>query len=158
MEVPTTVAGRIEKIMVKLATSSEGQVIAVVEIGGSVGRRRRRRQNRRQPRAADDWRFEVKPAPPKTAPAKAKAENWCPAAPTSPPRRIEVRVPDIGDAKDVVVVEVNVKAGQTVSIDDLLMVVESDKASMEIPAPVAGRIVSVDVEPGAGVNEGTLWS
>ncbi len=62
------------------------------------------------------------------------------------PRRFEVRVPDIGDAKDVVVVEVKVKVGQDVAVDDLLVVVESDKASMEIPAPVAGRIASVDVD------------
>ena len=65
-------------------------------------------------------------------------------------------MPDIGDAKDVVVVEVPVKVGQSVALDDLLVVVESDKASMEIPAPVAGRIASVDVAAGTPVTEGTL--
>jgi pyruvate dehydrogenase E2 component (dihydrolipoamide acetyltransferase) len=71
-------------------------------------------------------------------------------------QRIEVRVPDIGDAQDVAVIEIAVKPGQTVAVDDLLVVLESDKASMEIPAPVPGRIVSVDVADGAKVEEGSL--
>ncbi len=54
------------------------------------------------------------------------------------------------------VVEVKVKAGQDVAVDDLLVVIESDKASMEIPSPVAGRVASVDVKEGAEVTEGTL--
>ena len=49
-----------------------------------------------------------------------------------------------------------VKAGQDVAIDDLLVVVESDKASMEIPSPVAGRVASVDVSEGSAVTEGSL--
>ena len=54
-----------------------------------------------------------------------------------------IEVPDIGDAKDVDVVEVLVKAGQRVERDQGLIVLESDKASMEVPSPFAGTIKSV---------------
>ncbi|MEZ5558824.1 MAG: dihydrolipoyllysine-residue acetyltransferase [Pseudomonadales bacterium] len=69
---------------------------------------------------------------------------------------VEVRVPDIGDAQGVVVVEVAVAAGDPVEQDDLLVVVESDKASMEIPAPHAGTVKTVHVGEGDEVEEGTL--
>ena len=51
---------------------------------------------------------------------------------------IEVRVPDIGDFKEVEVIELLVKVGDTVAVDQSLMTVESDKASMEIPSSTAG--------------------
>jgi pyruvate dehydrogenase E2 component (dihydrolipoamide acetyltransferase) len=71
-------------------------------------------------------------------------------------RRLEVRLPEVGDAKEITVVEVAVAAGAHVERDDLLLVVESDKASMEVPAPVAGRVVDVAVTTGASVAEGDL--
>jgi pyruvate dehydrogenase E2 component (dihydrolipoamide acetyltransferase) len=157
MEVPTTAAGRVQKIMVNVGDKvHEGQVIAIVESAEVQAAAPSAPTKTATTNRAAEVPHEAPPkvAPVKPAPAKAKLKEV--TAPASPLRRIEVRVPDIGDAKDVVVVEVSVKAGQTVAVDDLLMVVESDKASMEIPAPVAGRIVSVDVEPGTGVNEGTL--
>ena len=70
--------------------------------------------------------------------------------------RVEVRVPDIGEATNVVVIEVAVSSGDEVGPDDLLVVVESDKASMEIPAGHQGTVESVDVEVGTEVEEGTL--
>ncbi|MEE3279667.1 MAG: biotin/lipoyl-containing protein, partial [Pseudomonadota bacterium] len=51
---------------------------------------------------------------------------------------VEVRVPDVGDAEEIVVIEVAVETGDAVSVDDVLVVIESEKASMEIPSPVAG--------------------
>lgn len=149
MEVPTTAAGRIQKVMVNLGDKvKEGQVIAIVEAAEVPV------DSPQTSSSPEKSAIPPKPETARAAPSKAMSKGA--AAPVMPLRRIEVRVPDIGDAKDVVVVEVSVKAGQTVAVDDLLMVVESDKASMEIPAPVAGRIVSVDVTPGAGISEGTL--
>lgn len=69
---------------------------------------------------------------------------------------IEVRVPDIGEATNVVVIEVAVAPGAEVGADDLLVVVESDKASMEIPAGRAGIVKALHVKEGAEVEEGTL--
>ena len=60
----------------------------------------------------------------------------------------EVRIPDLGDAQDVEVVEICVAIGDQVQVDDALIVIESDKASMEVPAPVAGTIESIQTEIG----------
>ena len=69
---------------------------------------------------------------------------------------IQISVPDIGDFIDVPVVEVLVQAGEHVDADQSLITLESDKAVMEIPAPVAGVIRSVDVAEGDFVSEGWL--
>ena len=69
---------------------------------------------------------------------------------------IELKVPDIGDFKDVEVIEVLVKAGDEIQLEQSLITVESDKASMEIPASVAGRIVELRVKLGDKVSEGTV--
>ena len=69
-------------------------------------------------------------------------------------QQVEVKVPDIGDFKDVAVIEVLVKAGETVAIDTGLIMVESDKASMEIPSSHAGVIKEVRVKVDDKVSEG----
>jgi pyruvate dehydrogenase E2 component (dihydrolipoamide acetyltransferase) len=69
---------------------------------------------------------------------------------------IELKVPDIGDFKDVEIIEVLVKAGDEVAVEQSLITVESDKASMEIPASVAGRIVEMRVKLGDKVSEGSV--
>ncbi|MDE2016149.1 MAG: biotin/lipoyl-binding protein, partial [Hyphomicrobiales bacterium] len=66
----------------------------------------------------------------------------------------EIRLPDIGDFKDVPIVEVHVKPGQAVSADDILVTLESDKATMDIPAPAGGVIDAVLVKPGDRVSQG----
>ncbi|MEO7852863.1 MAG: dihydrolipoyl dehydrogenase [Rubrivivax sp.] len=70
--------------------------------------------------------------------------------------QIEVKVPDIGDFKDVAVIEVLVKEGDTIAVEQSLITVESDKASMEIPSSVAGVVKAVKVKIGDTVNEGSL--
>jgi len=67
---------------------------------------------------------------------------------------IDVKVPDIGDFQDVPVIEVFVKAGDSVSADDSLVTLESDKATMDVPAPAAGKVVRVAVKVGDKVSEG----
>lgn len=69
---------------------------------------------------------------------------------------VEVKVPDIGDFKDVEIIEVLVKAGDTIKPEQSLVTVESDKASMEIPSSAAGVIAEMKVKVGDKVNEGTL--
>lgn len=65
-----------------------------------------------------------------------------------------IKVPDLGDSKDVEVIEILVKAGDTVSENDSLLVLESDKAAMEIPSPLSGVIKSITVKVGDQVNQG----
>ena len=69
---------------------------------------------------------------------------------------IEVKVPDIGDFKDVGVIEVLVKAGDTVKVEQSLITIESDKASMEIPSSHAGVVKEVKVKVGDVVNQGSV--
>ena len=69
---------------------------------------------------------------------------------------IEVKVPDIGDFKEVEVIEVLVKPGETISVEQSLITVESDKASMEIPSSAAGVLKDLKVKVGDKVSEGTL--
>ena len=69
---------------------------------------------------------------------------------------IEVRVPDIGDFKEVEVIELLVKVGDTVAVDQSLMTVESDKASMEIPSSTAGVVQSLAIKIGDKVAMGSL--
>jgi pyruvate dehydrogenase E2 component (dihydrolipoamide acetyltransferase) len=66
----------------------------------------------------------------------------------------EVKVPDIGDFKDVPIIEVHVRKGDAVNADDPLITLESDKASMEVPAPIAGTVQELYVTVGDRVSEG----
>ena len=67
---------------------------------------------------------------------------------------LEVQVPDIGDFKDVPVIEVLVKPGDAVGIEDPLVTLESDKATMDVPSPAAGKVVEVHVKVGDRVSQG----
>jgi len=99
------------------------------------------------------------PAPQAEAPAAA------PAAPAAAPAAAapavaggieEVRVPDLSGASDVDVIEVLVKAGDVISEGDSLIALETDKASMEVPAPKGGTVKSVSISAGATCNEGDV--
>ncbi len=70
--------------------------------------------------------------------------------------RKEIRVPDLGDFKDVPVIEVHVKPGATVAPEDSLITLESDKASFDVPAPEGGKIIDLLVKVGDKVSEGSV--
>ena len=69
---------------------------------------------------------------------------------------VQIRVPDLGDSKNVTVIDVLVTAGATIRADEPLITLESEKASMDVPAPVGGVIASIDIKKGQQVSEGTL--
>ena len=69
---------------------------------------------------------------------------------------LEIKVPDIGDFKDVAVIEVMVKVGEVIAVDTGLIMVESDKASMEIPSSHAGLVKELKVKPNDRVSEGSV--
>lgn len=68
----------------------------------------------------------------------------------------EIRVPEMGDFKEVAVIEVHIKPGDDVAVEQTLIVLESDKASIDVPAPLAGRIASVELSVGQRVSKGAL--
>ena len=69
---------------------------------------------------------------------------------------LEVRVPDLGDAKGVTVVDVLVAVGAKIHVDDALITLETEKASMDVPSPVSGMVASIEVRKGQEVAAGTL--
>ena len=69
---------------------------------------------------------------------------------------VEIKVPDIGDFKDVPIIEIHVKPGDTVNAEDPLLTLESDKATMDVPAPQAGTVAEVKVKVGDRVGEGSV--
>ena len=86
----------------------------------------------------------------------AKPSISAPPSPVNAPTGVaEVRVPDIGDFKDVPVIEIFVKVGDTVKAEDPLISLESDKATMDVPAPLSGVVRAIQVEVGDKVSEGS---
>ena len=68
----------------------------------------------------------------------------------------EIRLPDIGDFKDVPIIEVHIKPGQTVAKEDIMVTLEGDKATLDVPVPEAGVIGEVKVKVGDKVSKGAL--
>ena len=145
MEIPSSHAGVVKELKIALGDKvNQGSVIAVVESSDAGAAA--------APASA--------PAPAAAAPAPVVAPAPAPAAAvpaasaaTGP---VEVRVPDIGDFKDVAVIEMLVKVGDTIKVEQSLFTVESDKASMEIPSPAAGVLKELKVKIGDTVNIGDL--
>ena len=141
MEIPSSTAGVVKELRVALGDKvKEGSVVLVVEAAGQAAAP--------APAAAS---AAAAPAPaPAAAPVAATAAAPAAAGP------IEVRVPDIGDFKDVAVIEVFVKPGDSIKVEQSLITVESDKASMEIPSSHAGVLKEIKVKVGDKVNIGDL--
>lgn len=141
MEIPSSAAGVVKELKVKLGDKvKEGSVVLLLEAEGGAA---------------------AAPAPAAAAPAPAAA----PAAVAAPAPvaavaaaagPVEVHVPDIGDFKDVAVIEVFVKPGDAIKVEQSLITVESDKASMEIPSSHAGVLKELKVKVGDKVNIGDL--
>src|ERR1700748_2484169 len=68
----------------------------------------------------------------------------------------EIKLPDIGDFKDVPIIEIHVKPGQKVAAEEVLVTLESDKATMDVPSPAAGVIADVKIKVGDKVSEGAV--
>jgi pyruvate dehydrogenase E2 component (dihydrolipoamide acetyltransferase) len=145
MEIPAPGAGVVKEMRVKVGDKvSQGSPILVLEESGAAAARP-------APKAAP---AAAKPEPAKPAPAQAPASPK-PAAAGSSAGPVTVKVPDIGDFKDVAVIEVLVQPGDTVTAEQSLITVESDKATMEIPSPAAGRIAELKLKVGDKVSEGS---
>ncbi len=146
MEVPAPFAGTIREIRLKVGdTVSEGSLIAMIEAGGAAVS---------APAAAHAAAAVVSAPPATPPPAAAPPVAASPAAASAGGLR-EACVPDIGHA-DVPVIEVLVQVGDRVSKDQSLITLESDKATMEIPAPFAGVVRELRVKVGDTLSEGSV--
>jgi pyruvate dehydrogenase E2 component (dihydrolipoamide acetyltransferase) len=140
MEIPSSTAGVVKELRVALGDKvKEGSVVLVLEAAGDA----------------------VAPATAATAvaaPAPVAASAVAPVAAAAPAAvgPVQVFVPDIGDFKDVAVIEVFVKPGDAIKVEQSLITVESDKASMEIPSSHAGVLKELKVKVGDKVNIGDL--
>ena len=142
MEIPSSHAGVIKELRVKLGDKiAEGSLLLIVEAEGG---------------AAVTSPAPAPAAAPVAAPAPVAAVSAPLVAATAVVGIVEVKVPDIGDFKEVEVIELMVKVGDTIKVDQSLITVESDKASMEIPSSHAGVVKVVKVKVGDKVAEGSL--
>ncbi|WP_271409519.1 dihydrolipoyllysine-residue acetyltransferase [Pseudomonas sp. Q1-7] len=138
MEIPAPKAGVIKSLKVKLGDRlKEGDELLELEVEGAAAAPA-------APAAAPAPKAEEKPAAPAAAPAAAGSSVQ------------DVFVPDIGTDGKVKVIEVLVKAGDTVQAEQSLITLESDKASMEIPSPAAGVVESIEVKLDGEVSTGDL--
>ncbi|MFC6634739.1 dihydrolipoyllysine-residue acetyltransferase [Microbulbifer taiwanensis] len=145
MDVPAPMAGKILSLSVKEGDKvSEGDVIGEIEVVGEAAAD-----------SAEEAAEESKQEP--AAEAAPVAEEAAPApAPAGEAVEQEIKVPDLGGADAVDVIEITVAAGDEVGEGDSLIVVEGDKASMDVPSPAAGTIVSISVKEGDKVSTGDV--
>lgn len=139
VELPSPAAGKITGISVKVGDKvREGDVIGTLDAAGES--------------APETAEAEPEPQAPEPEPAKAEAKP----APKSGggSRKETVKVPALDGFDNVPVIEINVSEGDTVEVDDPLVTVESDKATMEIPSPFAGKVDKILVSEGDTLSEG----
>ncbi|GAB1039007.1 MAG: pyruvate dehydrogenase complex dihydrolipoyllysine-residue acetyltransferase [Shewanella algae] len=133
MDVPSPQAGTVKSLKVKVGDKvSQGSLVLLLEVGASA---------------------EAPQAPAAQAAAQPVAAQA--AAPATAEVK-EIAVPDIGDAADVDVIEVLVAVGDEISADQGLITLETDKATMEVPAPFGGKLVSLTVKVGDKVSQGSV--
>ncbi|MCP1317392.1 pyruvate dehydrogenase complex dihydrolipoyllysine-residue acetyltransferase [Halomonas sp. 707B3] len=144
MDVPSPHSGKIVALTVKEGdTVSEGDVIGQMEIAGE----------------GDDAAEEEAPAQadePAAASEPAEENAAEEESGSGEPERKEIRVPDLSGSSDVPIIEIGVAAGDEVDVEDPLITLESDKASMDVPSPFKGKILELTVKEGDTVSEGDV--
>ena len=140
MEIPSSTAGVVKELRVKLGDKvKQGSVVLMVEASGEAA----------AAAPASATAVTTAAAPAAAAPAPATAAPGASGL-------VEVHVPDIGDFKDVAVIEIFVKPGDAIKVEQSLITVESDKAAMEIPSSAAGVLKELKVKVGDKLNIGDL--
>ncbi len=138
MDVPSPQAGTVSEVKVKVGDRiSEGSLIVLLEAAGAAA-----------------------------TPPKQSVKEGASPSPEGPPASygspagvydtIDVRVPDIGDFKNVPIIEIHVDPGDEVKAEDPLITLESDKATMDVPAPTSGKVAKMLVKVGDKISEGDL--
>ena len=146
MEIPSSHAGVVKELKVKIGDKvAEGSLVLMLEVAATAS-----------PAATAAPAAAPAAAPVAAAPASAAAPVAPDVVASASAGPVEVLVPDIGDFDQVTVIEVMVKAGDVLKVEQSLITVESDKASMEIPSSHAGVVKEVRVKVGDKVAKGTL--
>ena len=149
MEVPSPVAGKITALKISAGDSvSEGDVIAEVEVESGSTEKEANKKPEKKTGAPETGN-------PKTSGEKTSAPQKSDAEKSSSSVE-KINVPDIGTDDEVDVIEVSVAVGDTVAEGDSLVVLESDKASMEVPSPQSGKVVAIALKEGDKAKAGTL--
>jgi pyruvate dehydrogenase E2 component (dihydrolipoamide acetyltransferase) len=144
MDVPSPVAGTVAEVVAKVGDKvSMGTLIARIESGEGE-----------KAEAAPAKSATPAPAPSKSekSPSPAKSGGTAPAKAAT----IDIKIPDIGDFSDIPVIEILVKVGDTVEAEQPILTLESDKASMDVPSPAAGKIAEIIVKVGDKVSMGSV--
>ena len=151
LEIPASHGGRVTQILVKLGDKvSQGSAIVEIETEAEVDS---------AIKSGDQAASAAPEAPASVAPTASSTPASSPEArpvAAAQTQAIELRVPNIGDFKDVAVIEVLVQVGETIRAEQSLITIESDKASMEIPASHGGVLQSLAVKLGDKINIGDL--
>jgi len=149
MEVPSPKGGVIREVLVKVGDQVKtGAALVNLETAGGAA-------------AATGAAAPAAPAPasaPAEKPAAAKPAQPQPVAPAPAAKASvqEIKVPDLGGAAGVEVIDILVKVGDTVQVDSGLVTLETDKAAMEVPSPMAGKVVAIKVKVGDKVSQGSV--
>lgn len=148
MEIPAPIAGVVESISVKVGDKvSEGDLILTVKVSEQKASAEKSESKKVASKKTDAQKSSSEKSDTKKAePEKAETKL----------AKSEVRIPDIGDAKDVDVIEIAVKVGDEVNAEDTLITLEGDKATMDIPAPFAGKITDIKLKLGDKVSQDDL--
>ena len=145
VELPAPAAGKITKITVKVGDKvKEGDVIGMLSASGDAGGSDDAEEDKPEVKAEE--KSEARSEDSKPAPKKKKSGGS---------RTEVVKVPSLDGFDDVPVIEINVAEGDTIGEDDPLVTVESDKATMEIPSPYAGKVGKILVKEGDKLSEGS---
>ncbi|GAA0843835.1 dihydrolipoyllysine-residue acetyltransferase [Marinobacter szutsaonensis] len=148
VELPAPFKGKITKITVKVGDKvSEGDVVGMMEVSGESGgsdESASEEQEQEQEEEKAEEQTEAKSEESKPAPKKKSGGS----------RKETVKVPNLDGFDNVPVIEINVSEGDTIEADDPLVTVESDKATMEVPSPYAGKVEKILVKEGDKLSEG----
>ncbi|WP_110708369.1 pyruvate dehydrogenase complex dihydrolipoyllysine-residue acetyltransferase [Salinicola sp. CR57] len=151
MDVPSPYSGKIVSLSIKEGDSvSEGDLIGTMEIAGEGD------DEEDDAPAADDAEAPGADDSADTEEDSADEEGDDEDADDSTGGRQEIRVPDIGGSEGVEIIEVAISEGDEIDKEDTLITLESDKASMDVPSPVKGKVVELAVKEGDSVSEGDL--
>ena len=150
MDIPSSHAGVVKEVLIAVGDKvAEGAVLIKLEAAATAG------AAAAAPAASAPAAAAAPAAPPAPAAAPAAAAS-APAAPAAGGGMVEVKVPDIGDFDAVPVIELFVKVGDSIQVDEAICTLESDKATMDVPSSHAGVVKEVLIQIGDKVAEGAV--
>ncbi len=152
IEIPSPLAGVIRELKIKIGDRvSRGDLLMTLETEGMPSAEAQTGEAQAESGAAP-----AAPDPAAAAPASTHAPKAPPPRPARIGQTISVVLPDIGDFADIPVVEVLIAPGDRIEVDQSLLTLESEKATMEIPSPNAGIVEELAVKVGDTLNQGDL--